>query len=70
MSPNRGFIQHLFLEFTMAKKIRTESDRCAPKPIAPTGVCFTTGKGQRRSLERGPATRNKKNPGKRCKKGG
>ena len=50
----------------MAKKIRTESDRCAPKPIAPTGVCFTTGKGQRRSLERGPATRSKKNPGKWC----
>ncbi|MDP2371564.1 hypothetical protein [Rhodoferax sp.] len=54
----------------MAKKIRTESDICAPKPVAPTGACFTTGKGQRRSLERGPATRNKKNPGKRAKKGG
>ena len=55
----------------MAQKIRTEADRKAtPRPVAPKGVCFTAGHGQRRSLERGVATNNKKNPGKRCKKGG
>ena len=55
----------------MANKIRTEADRKAtPRPVAPKGVCYTTGKGQKRSLERGTATNNKKNPGKRCKNGG
>jgi hypothetical protein len=55
----------------MAKIIRTEADRLAtPRPVAPPGVCYTAGKGQLRSLERGAATNNKKNPGKRCKKGG
>ena len=55
----------------MAQKIRTEADRKAtPRPVAPKGVCFTAGHGQRRSLERGVATNNKKNPGKRPKKGG
>ena len=55
----------------MAKIIRTEADRIAtPRPTPPKGVCFTAGKGQLRSLERGAATNSKKNPGKRCKKGG
>ncbi|NMM14317.1 MAG: hypothetical protein HHJ17_12415 [Rhodoferax sp.] len=55
----------------MANVIRTESDRVAtPRPVPPKGVCFTAGKGQLRSLERGAATNNKKNPGKRAKKGG
>jgi hypothetical protein len=55
----------------MAKNIRTEADRLAtPRPVPPKGVCFTAPRGQKRSLERGVATNNKKNPGKRCKKGG
>jgi hypothetical protein len=55
----------------MATKIRTEADRKAtPKPIAPTGTTFTSGRGQKVSLERGSHTRTKKNPGKRPKKGG
>ena len=55
----------------MANKIRTEADRKAtPRPAAPGGVTFTTGKGQKISLERGAHTRSKKNPGKRPSKGG
>jgi hypothetical protein len=55
----------------MAKEFRTEADRKAtPRPVAPKGVCFTAPTGQKRSLERGVATNNKKNPGKRCHKGG
>lgn len=55
----------------MDNKIQTEADRRAsPKPIAPKGVAFTAGKGQKVSLERGSHTRSKKNPGKRAKKGG
>ena len=55
----------------MGNKIVTEADRIAtPRPAAIPGVCFTTGKGQKRSLERGSHTRSKKNPGKRCHKGG
>lgn len=54
----------------MAKKIRTESDICAPKPVPAAGFTSTAGRGQKRSLERGTSTRNKKNPGKRPKKGG
>ena len=55
----------------MAKEFRTEAERKATsRPVPPKGVCFTVGKGQLRSLERGTATNNKKNPGKRCKKGG
>ena len=50
----------------MGNKIRTEADRKAtPRPVAPKGVTFTTGRGQKRSLERGAHTRSKKNPGKR-----
>lgn len=55
----------------MAKPFRTEAERIAtPRPVPPKGVCFTAGKGQLRSLERGAATNNKKNPGKRCHQGG
>ena len=55
----------------MATKIRTEADRKATPPsIAPAGVTFTVGKGQKISLERGSHTRSKKNPGKRARKGG
>jgi hypothetical protein len=55
----------------MAKAPRTEAERKAtPRPVAPKGVNFTAPRGQLRSLERGVATNNKKNPGKRPKKGG
>ena len=55
----------------MANKIRTEADRKAtPRPPAPKGAMFSTGRGQRVSLERGTSTRSKKNPGKRAKSGG
>ena len=45
---------------------------CAtPRPTPIAGVSLTSpGRGQRVSLERGVATRSKKNPGKRSKKGG
>ncbi|MEK9804270.1 MAG: hypothetical protein VW475_12775 [Curvibacter sp.] len=56
----------------MGNKIVTEADRRAtPRPQTPNGVTLPTpGRGQRVSLERGVATRSKKNPGKRSKKGG
>ena len=56
----------------MPKKIRTEADRLAsPKPIPMPGYTAPrTGGGQKVSLERGTATRSKKNPGKRAHKGG
>ncbi len=55
----------------MGNKIRTEADRRAtPQPSAPAGVTVTTHRGQKRSLERGAHTHNKKSPGKRAKKGG
>ena len=54
----------------MGNKIKTEADRLAtPQPPAPPGITRTSGKGQKRSLERGKATRSKKNPGKRAKQG-
>lgn len=56
----------------MGNKITTEADRQrtpAPKPL-PGMSLPTGGRGQRVSLERGVATRSKKNPGKRSKKGG
>jgi hypothetical protein len=60
-----------FLEFFMSKEFRTEADRLAtPRPVPPKGVCFTAPRGQKRSLERGTATNNKKNPGKRAHQGG
>ena len=56
----------------MGNKIVTEADRkfTAPLPPLPGVTLPTHGRGQRVSLERGVATRNKKNPGKRSKKGG
>jgi hypothetical protein len=51
----------------MGNKIFTEADRKAtpaPKPL-PGYTLPTAGRGQRISLERGVATRSKKNPGKR-----
>lgn len=55
----------------MGNKIVTEADRRAtPRPVAPNGTTFTTGRGQKISLERGSHTRSKKNPGKRPHKGG
>jgi hypothetical protein len=55
----------------MGNKIVTEADRKAtPRQPTATGVHYTPGRGQRVSLERGSHTRSKKNPGKRCHKGG
>ncbi|WP_168164821.1 hypothetical protein [Variovorax sp. PAMC 28711] len=56
----------------MPKKIRTEADRVAtPAPTPLAGYALPrNGGGQKVSLERGTATRNKKNAGKRAKKGG
>ena len=55
----------------MAKVIRTEADRKAtPRPVPVAGFSNPVVRGQKRSLERGTATRSKKNPGKRPKKGG
>ncbi|NJM43635.1 MAG: hypothetical protein HC858_06020 [Brachymonas sp.] len=45
----------------MATKIRTEADRKrSPKPVLPNGVSMPVSRGQKISLERGSATRNKK----------
>jgi hypothetical protein len=56
----------------MGNKIVTEADRKrTPSPKALEGVRVRrNGGGQKISLERGTATRNKKNPGKRPHKGG
>lgn len=56
----------------MGNKIVTEADRKAtPAPKAPAGSTLRrAGGGQKVSLERGTATRSKKNPGKRPHKGG
>jgi len=58
--------------FKMGNKIVTEADRkrtVAGKPVE--GYTFKrNGGGQKISLERGVATRSKKNPGKRSHKGG
>ncbi|HKB54442.1 MAG TPA: hypothetical protein VKD22_10600 [Ramlibacter sp.] len=56
----------------MASKIVTEADRKrTPAPKAGEGHSPPrAGGGQRTSLERGVATRNKKNPGKRPHQGG
>jgi hypothetical protein len=56
----------------MGNKIITEADRkrtAAPRVAEGTTVT-RPGKGQKVSLERGTATRSKKNPGKRPHKGG
>ncbi|GAA4359644.1 hypothetical protein GCM10023165_55960 [Variovorax defluvii] len=57
---------------SMTQKIRTEADRKAsPKPVPMSGYSLPKmGGGQKISLERGTATRSKKNPGKRARKGG
>ena len=56
----------------MGNQIVTEADRKAtPRPATLPGFTLPTGgRGQRVRLERGVATRSKKNPGKRSKKGG
>lgn len=55
----------------MGNKIRTEADRKAtPRPVAPGGVTFSSGHGQKVSRERGSHTRSKKNSGKRAHAGG
>ena len=54
----------------MAKKIRVEADRCAPKPILAPGMTLTNHRGQKGSQERGTWSRSKKNPGKRPHNGG
>ena len=55
----------------MAKVFRTEAERRAtPPPVPVAGFSTPVTRGQKRSLERGTATRSKKNPGKRAKKGG
>ncbi len=56
----------------MGNKIVTEADRKRTPPLpVPAGFSpARSGGGQKVSLERGVATRSKKNPGKRAKKGG
>jgi hypothetical protein len=63
---------NFLLEPLMGNKIVTEADRkfTPPLPVKPGVTLPTHGRGQRVSLERGVATRNKKNPGKRPHKGG
>lgn len=55
----------------MGNKIVTEADRkFTPQPKLMPGFTLPTGgRGQRKSLERGAATRSKKNPGKRPHQG-
>jgi hypothetical protein len=56
----------------MGNKIVTEADR-KRSPTPKVSATFTpprAGSGQKVSLERGKATRTKKNPGKRPHKGG
>ena len=56
----------------MGNKIVTEADRKATPAPKPAGGASPrkSGVGQKVSLERGKATRSKKNPGKRPHKGG
>ena len=56
----------------MGSKIVTEADRKrTPPPEATEGYRVARhGRGQKVSLERGTATRSKKNPGKRPHQGG
>ena len=65
-------VLNLKSRISMGNQIVTEADRKAtpaPKPMPGTSLT-TAGRGQKVSLERGTATRSKKNPGKRSKKGG
>jgi hypothetical protein len=67
-----GCIDKQVWSIAMGNKIVTEADRRrtpAPRPTEGSNV-RREGTGQRVSLERGTATRNKKNPGKRPHKGG
>ena len=56
----------------MGSKLFTEADRKATPAPTPAGGFSSrrSGGGQKISLERGVATRSKKNPGKRSRKGG
>lgn len=65
-------LSFFYSEPEMGNKIFTEADRkfTPPLPALPGVTLPTAGRGQRVSLERGVATRSKKNPGKRSKKGG
>ena len=56
----------------MGNKIVTEADRKrTATPLTAEGIRIAKeGRGQKVSLERGRATRSKKNPGKRSHKGG
>ena len=56
----------------MGNKIVTEADRKrTPAPVCVEGYLIRReNTGQRASLERGRASHNKKNPGKRTHKGG
>lgn len=56
----------------MGNKIVTEADRKRTPPAKASAEYTPPRKsaGQKISLERGTATRNKKNPGKRAHKGG
>ena len=55
----------------MAKEFRTEAERKAtPRPTMVKGFTMPVSGGQKGSLERGVATRSKKNPGKRAHQGG
>jgi hypothetical protein len=56
----------------MGSKIVTEADRKRTPPPEVTEGYMTAkhGRGQKISLERGTATRSKKNPGKRPHQGG
>jgi hypothetical protein len=56
----------------MGNKIVTEADRKRSAPPVPTEgyTVARNGGGQKISLERGKATRSKKNPGKRPHQGG
>jgi len=69
--PNAGLSEN-FSENRMGNKIITEADRKrtpAPKQLEGMKV-RRDGGGQKASLERGVATRTKKNPGKRAHSGG
>lgn len=56
----------------MGKNIVTEADRrrTPPAQVEPGFAMPKAGRGQKVSQERGVATRNKKNPGKRPHQGG
>lgn len=71
MNDNAALHNH-FSDHFMGNKITTEADRKrSPAVKLAQGLSVRRdGAGQKISLERGKATRNKKNPGKRPHKGG